>query len=427
MAGDKDQRTEKQTAKRKKEARRKGQVARSQTLVPWATLLAATALLPRLLRVTGERLAAALDEVRTIAADPTTGELARVGLSTASQAMLALVPVMVLVVVMGVAGSFAQTGFVFTLHPLAPKMQRLSPAAGVKRLVSPRNVWETVRQVLLLGIIVVLAVPSVVHTCEQLAASSWSLGAALSTAGSAVMSLLQIIAVIGTAAGLLDYGWQRWNLVREGRMTKQEVRQEHRETDGDPMVKAKLRSLRNAMSRNRMLAAVADADVVITNPTHVAVALRYVPSSGAPRVLASGGDVAAARIRERARHAQVPVVSVPPLARALHRSCRPGDEIPRELFQAVATVLAFVHRVGRHAFPQAPVSLPVVDTWTPSGEDPETYQVRSTQDGARRRRGRQRGRTRSLSSSVALPIDQQTSARQGRSRQPVGRDALTPR
>jgi flagellar biosynthetic protein FlhB len=276
-----------------------------------------------------------------------------------------------------------------------------------------------------LSIILLLAVPSVVATCEQLAASSWSLSASLAAAGSAVLSLLQIIAAIGTAAGLLDYGWQRWNLVREGRMTKQEVKQEHRESEGDPMVRAKLRSLRAAMSRNRMLASVADADVVITNPTHVAVALRYVPTRGAPRVLASGGDVAAARIRERAAQARVPVVSVPPLARVLHRTCQPGDEIPRELFQAVASVLAFVHRVGRSTFPSAPVTLPVIDTWTPPGADPDAHALGPGRAEARRRRRRRPARTLTLPGPV--PIDHQTSARQGRSRRPVGRDALTSR
>jgi flagellar biosynthetic protein FlhB len=425
MAGDKDQRTEKQTARRKKESRQKGQVARSQTLVGWVALLVATSLLPRLLAVMGERLAGALAEVESIAAEPTTGELARIGFSTAWQAMLAVVPLLVVVVLVGVAGSFAQTGFVFTLHPLAPKLERLSPAKGFKRLVSPRNIWETARQVVLLGIILLLAVPSVVTTSEELASSSWSLTAMLASTGKAVLSLIQIIAVIGTAAGLVDYGWQRWNLVREGRMTKQEVRQEHRETDGDPMVKAKLRSLRAAMSRNRMLAAVADADVVITNPTHVAVALQYVPARGAPRVLAAGGGSSAARIRERAAGARVPVVGAPPLARALHRCCRPGDEIPRELFQAVATVLAFVHTVGRSTFPQVPVSLPVIDTWTPPGCDPEAVTLSDARAAARRRRRRRPAR--SLSTRTPVPMEQQISARRGRPRQTVGRDALTPR
>jgi flagellar biosynthetic protein FlhB len=141
-------------------------------------------------------------------------------------------------------------------------------------------------------------------------------------------------------------------------------------------------------------------------------------------VLASGRGASAARIRERAAGARVPVVSAPPLARALHRSCRPGDEIPRELFQAVATVLAFVHTVGRSTFPQSPVSLPVIDTWTPPGSDPEAFTRSDRRDAARRRRRRP---ARTLSTGAPVPMDQQISARRGRPRQTVGRDALTTR
>jgi flagellar biosynthetic protein FlhB len=156
-------------------------------------------------------------------------------------------------------------------------------------------------------------------------------------------------------------------------MSKQEVKQELKNSDGDPHVKAKQRSLRAAFGRNQMLAAVADEDVVITNPTHYAVALRYVPSRGAPKVVARGADGLAAKIRERAKDAGVPMVAAPPLARALHAACRVEEEIPKELFQAVATVLAFVHRTGRSRLSGSPVSVPVVDTWTPKGFDPGAH------------------------------------------------------
>jgi len=171
-------------------------------------------------------------------------------------------------------------------------------------------------------------------------------------------------------------------------MTKQEVKQESRESEGDPHIKAKLRSNRMAMSRNSMLAAVGDADVVVTNPTHVAIALRYDPAKGAPRVLARGANNMAARIRARAAEEGVALVESPPLARALYRSCRVDDEIPAPLFQAVATVLAFVRRLEGRSLAGGQHTLPVPDTWTPPGEDPETSLAwRPTRRAPRRRRG----------------------------------------
>src|SRR5699024_476696 len=129
-----------------------------------------------------------------------------------------------------------------------------------------------------------------------------------------------------------DYGFQRWKTEKDMRMSKQEIKQELKNSDGDPHVKARQRSVRMAASRNRMIASVADADVVVTNPTHVAVALRYVPGTGAPRVVARGADGIAMRIRAAARDAEVPIVESRPLARALYASCEVDREIPRELF-----------------------------------------------------------------------------------------------
>jgi flagellar biosynthesis protein FlhB len=375
MSGDRSQRTEQQTARRRKENRRKGQVARSATLVSWVSLLIASAVVPRAAAGIAELLADGLLEIGAVAADPEPAVLLAAGRSLCLSVAAALAPVMLAAAAVAVLGNLAQVGFVLTATPLTPKLERLDPIKGIKRLFSAKSLWETGKQVVTISVILALAVPSVSGLANSLLGSSWALGPALSELGRSIVLLVRIVALVGSLIGVADYGWSRYSLMRDQRMTKEEVRREHRESEGDPHLKAKLQSNRVAMSRNRMLASVGDADVVITNPTHVAVALRYRPALGAPRVVATGVDAMASRIRARASEAGVPMVSSPPLARALHRACRVDDEVPVELFRAVATVLAFVQRLGGSG--GTPIPLPVADTWTRPGEGPEPRRGRS--------------------------------------------------
>src|SRR5690606_25402771 len=302
-----------------------------------------------------------------------------------TSALTALAPVLLTAAAVALLGNLAQVGLVFTATPLKPKAERINPIAGFKRMFSAKSLWETGKQVLTMGVVLAVAVPSVLGIADSLLGSTWELGAALSNLGGSLVSLVRLVAAVGVVIGVADYAWARFNLTRDQRMTKEEVKREHRESEGDPHLKAKLRSTRLAMSQNRMLAAVADASVVITNPTHYAVALAYEPTQGAPKVVALGKDNMALRIRARALDAGVPTVESPPLAQALHRACRVDDEIPPELFQAVATVLAFVHRLGQRALAGTPMPLTVPDTWTRPGEDPEALSWRHR----RRRRRRQ--------------------------------------
>ncbi|HLU41599.1 MAG TPA: EscU/YscU/HrcU family type III secretion system export apparatus switch protein [Microthrixaceae bacterium] len=385
MAKDRDQRTEQQTAKRKRENRKKGQVAKSPTLVGWVALLVATLVLPGAIARIGDRLAQGLRRIDDVAAQPEPGVLVGVLRDLCTSALTALAPVLLTAAAVALLGNLAQVGLVFTATPLKPKAERINPIAGFKRMFSAKSLWETGKQVLTMGVVLAVAVPSVLGIADSLLGSTWELGAALSNLGGSLVSLVRLVAAVGVVIGVADYAWARFNLTRDQRMTKEEVKREHRESEGDPHLKAKLRSTRLAMSQNRMLAAVADASVVITNPTHYAVALAYEPTQGAPKVVALGKDNMALRIRARALDAGVPTVESPPLAQALHRACRVDDEIPPELFQAVATVLAFVHRLGQRALAGTPMPLTVPDTWTRPGEDPEALSWRHR----RRRRRRQ--------------------------------------
>ena len=179
------------------------------------------------------------------------------------------------------------------------------------------------------------------------------------------LGLVRNIGLVGLCMAAADYAMQRRRIGKQTRMSKEEIKQEHKQTEGDPLVKGAIRSRQLAAARNRMMADVATADVVLVNPTHVAVALRYDAQSGAPRVVARGAGAVAAKIRERGRGARVPLVRDVPLARALYRSTKVGQEIPPELFAAVAQVLAFVisrrsrgQRGGEHRSPAPEGELP---------------------------------------------------------------------
>jgi flagellar biosynthesis protein FlhB len=178
------------------------------------------------------------------------------------------------------------------------------------------------------------------------ASGALPLSAVVATFASSAVLMFRVVAVTGLVIAIADYVVVRKQTMTKLKMTKYEIQQEHKQSEGDPHVKGQRRSMQLAMSRNRMMAEVATADVLLVNPTHVAVALRYEPERGAPRVVAKGADEVAARLRERAAEARVPMVQDVPLARALHASCELGQEVPPQLFTAVARVLAFVMQLG---------------------------------------------------------------------------------
>jgi flagellar biosynthesis protein FlhB len=236
---------------------------------------------------------------------------------------------------------------VLSLHPLKPDFKRINPVQGVRRLLSIRSAWETVKQLAKSAVIGWLCWPHVREISRQLSEHGrvplWT-GLRDSSSALVGMTRATCYAVIGIA--LVDFAYQRRSKILDLRMTKQEVRDELRNTEGDPQVKGRIRSMQAALSRRRMMGDIPTASVVITNPTHVAIAIRYDQSvGGAPKVVAAGVGALAARIRETAREAGVPIVEAKPLARALWRSCEVGDEIPVVLYEAVAKVLAFVRRL----------------------------------------------------------------------------------
>jgi flagellar biosynthetic protein FlhB len=230
---------------------------------------------------------------------------------------------------------------------MKPTLNKLNPFPGMKRMFGGHGLWEATKAVIktaALGTVVVVTS----DRAQQLVSSAGALplSAVTTTFTDSAVLMFRVVAVTGLAIAIADYVVVRRQTMKKLKMSKYEIQQEHKNSEGDPHVKAQRRATQMAMSRNRMMAEVADADVLLVNPTHVAVALKYEADRGAPRVVAKGADEVAAKLRERAAEARVPMVQDVPLARALHASCEIGQEVPAQLFTAVARVLAFVMQLS---------------------------------------------------------------------------------
>ncbi len=348
-------RTEAPTARRLQQAREEGRVALSREVVSLASLLAGGAALAAAWHGGGVDLAIALrDTLATAGSAPLDqAGLAGVLSALARPALRFAAPVVLASLVAVLAASLLQTGLVFRTASLLPDLTRLHPARGLSRLFGPTNAVEAVKSLVKLGCFA-LAIAHVLRSdLPQLPGLA---GVAIPAfAGHLCGTLLHaaglILAVQFVIAGI-DLLWVRHRHTSALRMSKQDLRDEHKESEGNPHVKARLRSLRRQRARQRMMQAVPKAAVVLTNPTHYAVALAYEQGSrSAPRVVAKGADEVAFRIRALAKEHRVPIVENKPLARALF-SIPLDAEIPREHFQAVAAVIAYVWRLAAKRHPQ---------------------------------------------------------------------------
>ena len=359
MAGSGDK-TEAPTPKRRRDARRKGQIAKSQDLSAWTSVLIGLYLVPMTVGRVTDAVRTALDSIAQLSSETTSETTVAMLGDTLRAGFLAAAPIMVAGFAAALLTTLVQTGPLLTLKPLVPDFKRVNPKSGLKRLVSVRSLWETGKQVLKITIVVGVALPQIIGVVEVLAGRGrLGLSAALPAAGGQVLGVVRTVAWTMLLLSLADYGYQRYQHGKDMKMSKQEIRDEWKNAEGDGAVKGRMRQLQRSMARNRMLADMADADVVITNPTHIAVALAYDPMrGGAPRVLAVGAGSLAARIRERGREAGIPQVEAKPLARALWRACDVGDEVPIALYEAVAKVLVFVRRLDRRVARARSLELP---------------------------------------------------------------------
>ncbi len=358
----KDDKTEQATPKKKKESRRKGQIAKSQDLSAWTSLLVGLYLVPLTVGRMAAVVSEALNRVREVSPESTAETTLGMLGGTLQAGFLAAAPLMVVAMGVTLMATLAQTGPLLTLKPLVPDFKRVNPKSGLQRLFSPRSLWETFKQMLKITVVIGVAWPQATGLVEILTGRGrLALSDALPATGDVVLGLVRTIAWTMVVLSVADYGYQRYQNKKDMKMTKQEVKDEHKNAEGDGSVKGRMRQMARSMARNRMITDMGDADVIITNPTHIAVALRYdMAAGGAPKVLAVGAGSLAARIRERGQEAEIPMVEAKPLARALWRACDVGDEVPVPLYEAVAKVLVFVRQLDRRIKRSRSIDLPRV-------------------------------------------------------------------
>ena len=355
---DDSQKTEEPTQRRLEEARKKGQVAKSQEVTHWFMILAAALLIGVFGASFTKGIASSLyrfvEQPHSIRLDG--GLLREVLFETMGELGLAVLAPVVVIVLAALISGFIQNGVVFSVESLKPKLEKLSLAKGLKRLFSSRSIFEFakgVAKIMIVGAVVVL----LMWPEREIMFNVISLGAAQFMEvlqGLATRVLVGVLAIMTVIAGL-DFLYQKHKFLKEHRMSKQDLKEEYKQSEGEPMIKARLRQIRTERARRRMMAAVPQADVVVTNPTHYAVALKYEHGSmDAPVLVAKGIDSIAFRIREVAEQNEVPIVENPPLSRALYDSVNLDQEIPAEQYKAVAEVIGYVMRLkGKRPGPRA--------------------------------------------------------------------------
>ena len=350
MAEDSDlEKTEAATGKRIERAREEGKVVQSKELAIFIQLMAAIGGLMLMGNYIMEKLLAltrrGLTMDRAAVFDPTL-MMSRFMQDT-TDAIIAFLPLMLLFILAAFAGPLLMGGWQFTWKPLTPDLSKFNPISGLKRMISLNSLMELMKASVKATIIGGIGAAVIWRYKDELfALASESLGT-----GMAHMSDLLFTSALFMVASLIlivlaDVPYQLWHYAKGLRMTKEEVKQEAKETEGDPQIKARIRSAQRAAARKRMMSAVPKADVIITNPTHYAIALKYEEGQmAAPQIVAKGMGLLAERIMELGQQHAVPVLQAPPLARALYRHADVGDTVPERLYTAVAEVLAYVYQL----------------------------------------------------------------------------------
>ena len=343
---DQDEKTEEPTEKRREELRDKGDVAKSQDLASVVALAAGVSAVLAAWQMMTNSL--------THFASGTLGHMEMhsnyaVFFSRGAKATITLIaPILITAVILGIGAQVAQVGLKVSFKSMEFNPNKFNPLPKIKSMFfSKSTVYEILKSLVKIGIIGSLSFSALT---DELANNGRLIGLTpleiLSKIGSMCLHLVLIVIIALAFIAILDILIERWRTGEKHKMTKDEVKQEHKNADGDPQTKARIRGKQREMALSRMRGTVAEADVVVVNPTHYSVAIQYnVAKHEAPIIIAAGVDRVAAEIRAEARHNNIPVVSDPPLARALFKEGKVGRPIPRELFSAVASLLAWVYKV----------------------------------------------------------------------------------
>ena len=349
------EKTEPATQKKLKDARGEGEVARSKELGNSFILLALFLFLKIGIAYLGEHLLEMIPYFLNKIPDTTViwnGNIStKVFSSLVSDGILKLIitiiPVFLIALVIALIAEIIQVQWTVSAKPLKPKFSKLNPLKGIKRIFSMNSIVELLKSVLKIGLILYVAYSTLSNMWGiLLILYDVSLYEAISMIGKVTFDLGLKIAVIYFFLALADYIYQKWKFAKDMKMSKKEVKDEMKNSEGDPLIKGQIRQKMKEISRRRMMQKLPDADVVITNPTHYAVALKYdAEISDAPFVIAKGQDYLAQKIKKIAQENNIEIVENKPLARSLYANCEVGGIIPTELYQAVADVLAFVYKL----------------------------------------------------------------------------------
>ncbi|HNB26095.1 MAG TPA: flagellar biosynthesis protein FlhB [Alphaproteobacteria bacterium] len=348
---DDSQKTEDPTSKRLDEARSRGQVANSREVNNLLMLGVFSLSVLMFAKPAAIALWDAtmpfIEQPDLVAAD--FDHLVQIGWKLLGMLLMAGAVPLVLAFLAALGAGYLQFGLIWSLDSIAPKLDKISPLSGLKRMFSARSLAEFVRGLLKIAVVgsvaMLLIVPEVAHLNKLIGMEMVQLlGETKALLAKLLIGVVSIVAII-TA---IDVIYQRMQHMREMRMSRQELKEEYKETEGDPLVKGRLRQLRMERTKRRMMAQVPKSDVVVTNPTHFAVALKYDQASmAAPKVMAKGVDKAAQRIREIAKEHDIPIVENPPLARGLYAACDIDEEVTPEFYKAVAEVISYIFRLKR--------------------------------------------------------------------------------
>lgn len=350
------EKTEPATAKKLNDIRKEGQVAKSKEIITAISLMALFIILKVYVGGIGTKLVNGFKTIygmmQKVVFDSAQGITVRMAGSIVREAFTLIlgtvIPVLIVAVIIAVLGNMLQQKWMVTAKPLAPKASKINPMNGFKRMFSVRQLFELLKSIAMIAIIGIMVYNSVRKNMNIiLSFYDVTLYTALSTVGNIIINLGIQISAVFLVIGFIDLIYQRHKFKTDNMMTKQEIKDEFKNTEGDPQVKGQIRRRMQEISRRRMMQQLPEADVVITNPTHFAVALKYEPDSGkAPVVIAKGADYLAFQIRDKAKEYNISIVENKPLARIIYHNVDIGMEIPPELYYAVAEILASVLRAN---------------------------------------------------------------------------------
>ncbi|MGE3974459.1 MAG: flagellar biosynthesis protein FlhB [Bdellovibrionales bacterium] len=345
-----EEKTEEATAQRREDFRKRGQVAQSKELASVLMLGGSSLAIWALGRFFLEQLI----ELQTVTIGEYLQAVVRSGDTTAAiefcltKGSFILGPILMICMILGFMSSVLQVGFIYNEDALEFDLNRINPIEGFKRLLTLRSLVEGFKAFLKVCLVVAVAYfiiqRDIISSPLLVQFNAQQIFIFMSEI---VLKLLLGVGLVMLVLSVLDYGYQWWDLEQKMMMTKQEVKEEHKSREGDPLIRARIRKIQRDLATKRMMSDVPKADVIVTNPTHIAVALQYSDAMPAPKILAIGADIVAERIKEIARENNIPLVENKPLARAIFKTLKVGQFIPRELFHAVAEVLAYVYKLKR--------------------------------------------------------------------------------